>query len=150
MYHASCDVCGKENKHMYQIFVRRIDTTGNPDNYCVCPDCFKAMFAVFNPSAELDINTSTKETQDTIPDISGIVSNIPEPEPTTLFNPINDQMKGMTLKEFLQTPFYLNTLNVTFKNREDAEIMDFKPYLNKKILHIYMPGATNGYIVILD
>ena len=96
-------------------------------------------------------DTAETDRQENTPDLSGIQSNFPEPGKPLLLNPINDQMKGLPLREFLRTPFYLtNKATMIFKNREDTEIIDFKPYITRPVLHIEMPDKTNIYTVIME
>lgn len=154
MYKATCDVCNTNTNEMYQIFIRRMDNVDKAQNFCVCEKCFHTLFDTMLESTNPPKSEEAKDTKKVvdeipnIPDIQSFENNLPS-SPT--FNPINDQMKGMLLKDFLNSAWYLNTTKAfIFKNRQNTEILEIKPYFNRKILHIYMPGKTDEYTVIID
>lgn len=131
-----CDFCGrtqsKSHEGWRQLFTRSFTKHDDEKMYMMCPSCSERIIennigTVLDPEAELDSIRDLFDDKD--------------PRSNCI---------GLTLRDFLQTEYYLQTPDIYFCDMTGLEITEYIKYMTAVVKMIRRPDQKNRIRVELD
>lgn len=150
-----CDVCGKTSSKLdnfYNFKLRNYATNEFlPRDFVICGDCVTETFTPESSKGEEDVSEGARPVQRHKPgprqlDLDKEDNQSPMTnEADNVFTPYI----GMNLREFLSTPWYVNSFdNYIFVNSEGEEIMDVSEYMRRHIVYIARSSKEPNDVIV--
>ena len=154
MLNPVCDICKKPQTNIFQAFIRNINDITQPTQQTfICATCYNKLKAyAITLSQDQQVTETPKKETITNPPIEENQPNLlPERMRPKHYDVAND-FEGMTLRDFLQTPLYLESKEpFIFRNQKHQELIDYIKYMSKKVLFVSPPNdAHREMIVTID
>ena len=130
----SCDVCGMSYNERpdvyYQLYIRDInDPTRPARELCVCHNCMPEVF----------LKNSMSFVPETTEAYHRAVSAASE-----------TGLRGMKLRDFLESDFYLHCNNLLFCDMDGTDVVSFLPYLDWEVYQVQAENENGMRYVVLQ
>lgn len=129
-----CDVCGEIKNDMYEVQILNL-TANQSKKQHVCTDCLlKLQTFAEKEKTNSETDTETEELNK---------------EKTPKFYDYTQDYKNLILRDFLSTPFYLQSnKKFLFRSLDNKIINDFAFWMSHKIIAVNPPTAAHDEIIV--
>lgn len=149
MLNPTCDICKKPQINIYQAFIRNVNDITQPTQQTfICETCYNKIKAYASTLGTEEQPKPIQNPPQPKKQEENIENILPERMRPKHYDVSND-FEGMTLRDFLQTPLYLESKEpFVFRNQKHQELIDYIKYMSKKVLFVSPPNDAHSEMIV--
>lgn len=140
-----CDICNQPQNECYEIQIRHTTDHTSVDTKHLCAACYnKLLEQIKDKESEIqeenipESDSTSKQINDMLPE-----EKIPK------FYDYEQDYKGMLLRDFLNSSFYLDSKKkFLFCTTENKIIQDYEFWMPRQILTVHPPTAAHDEVIV--
>lgn len=136
-----CDICKEPNDTVTEIVTKQVPSPVNDiqtiQTFHLCPDCYQK-FIKYTDKVKTALAQKKENEKDELAD-----------EKTPKFYDFTCDYHDMELRNFLRSPFYMESKNTfIFRSTDNKIINDFEFWMSHKIITVHPPTDAHSEIIV--